>query len=87
MDTKFILGTGCIVEEFFSQCKNILTERRAGLTPYMFQCLAFLKTNKELWGLADVAEAIKIERNKKVNAREQEDYENYKEAVETNEEM
>ena len=63
-----------------------MTERRAGLTPYMFQCLAFLKTNKELWGL-DVAEAIKMERNKKVNAREQEDYENYKEAVETNEEM
>ena len=46
-----------------------------------------LKTNKELWGLAEVAEAIKMERNKKVNAREQEDYENYKEAVESNEEM
>ena len=34
-----------------------------------------------------MAEAIKIERNKKVNAREQEDYENYKEAGESNEEM
>ena len=45
LDTKFILGTGCIVEAFFSQCKNILTERRAGLTPYMFQCLALLMTN------------------------------------------
>ena len=34
-----------------------------------------------------MAEAIKMERNKKVNAGEQEDYENHKEAVESNKEM
>ena len=86
VDASFILGSSCIVETFFSMCKNILTEKRAGLSPYMFQCLAFLKVNKEMWGLADVAEVIKMAKDKKKNEREEEDYEKNKEAVDNNKE-
>ena len=60
MDARFILGTSVVVKRFFSLCRNILTDKRASLTPKMFECLAFLKVNKELWELEDTARAIKM---------------------------
>ena len=33
LDASFVLGTSVIVERFFSQCKLVLSDRRASLTP------------------------------------------------------
>ena len=48
IDASFILGTSVVVERFFSECKHILTDHRASLTPFMFECLSLLKVNREL---------------------------------------
>ena len=77
MDASFILGTTCIVERFFSTCKYVLTDNRASMTPWMFETIVFLKTNGELWGILDMAEAIMKTKNKKGLAQDQADYEKH----------
>ena len=63
IDPSFILGTSDIVERFFSLCKYVLTDQRASMTAENFETIVFLKANRDLWGLPEVAEAIKNARN------------------------
>ncbi|GKY98709.1 hypothetical protein MPSEU_000827200 [Mayamaea pseudoterrestris] len=59
MDCRFILGTNNTVEQCFSHAKQILSVERAGMTPYSFEVLLFLKLHSNLWGLREVAAAIR----------------------------
>ena len=81
MDASFVLGTSVIVERFFSQCKLVLSDRRASLTPWMFECIMFLKVNKDYWGIEDTAIAIKRCEGQQVDAREQRDFNEHPEAA------
>jgi hypothetical protein len=60
IDCRFILGTNNTVERLFSRAKRFLTDARAGMTPYMFEVIMFLKMNEDLWGILEVAQAIKM---------------------------
>jgi hypothetical protein len=79
IDASFILGTNDIVERFFSTSKNILSEERSKLTPYMFECLVYLKANRHFWGQQEVAEAM---RKQDSNANETADYDEWRELME-----
>ena len=58
IDSSFIIGTTDVVERFFSECKNVLTDKRSGMTPFVFESIMFLKANAALWNAEDVAQAI-----------------------------
>jgi hypothetical protein len=74
IDCDFILGTNNTVERLFSRAKRVLTDARAGMTPYMFEVIMFLKINQDLWGVHDVADAIKmLDSDHTRNDREQRD--------------
>ena len=60
INLDFILGTNDLVERFFSQCKYVISDHRAGLSPYMFECIMFLKANKHMWDLNDVVAAMQM---------------------------
>ena len=80
IDTRFILGTSVIVEQFFSQCKYILTDQRGSMTPFMFECLVLLKSNRKLWNKFEVAQAIRM--GTAVSSKEEaEDYERNASAI------
>ena len=49
IDCRFIFGSAARVEKLFSHCKYIKTETRNRLTPQIFEAIAFLKGNRELW--------------------------------------
>ncbi|CAB9523289.1 Inherit from NOG: AvrBs3 and PthA family of transcription activator-like effector proteins [Seminavis robusta] len=85
INADFILATNDIVERFFSQCKHVLTPIRNRLSPYMFECLMFLKCNDDLWDVHDVSEAIAMEKKGKRNLREQKDYLEFRGQVDSGE--
>ena len=83
---KKLTGTSNDVERLFSKAKLVLTDRRAGMTPYMFEILLFLTLNSDYWGVSDVAIARKNsgkdddshdERLASHNQRDEEDELNY----------
>ena len=49
-----------------SLCKLTLQDKRVPLTPWMFECIVFLKANQELWRNADIVVAIKMVEGTKV---------------------
>eukprot|EP00171_Calliarthron_tuberculosum_P002931 IDg2931t1 len=55
----FILGSAAEVEGLWSVCNYVLTNHRKSMTPLLFECLIFLKTNKEFWDLNLVTEAMR----------------------------
>ena len=81
IDAGFVLGTSCVVERFFSMCKLTLQDKRASLTPWMFECIVFLQANKELWGMADTVVAAKMAEGENIDPREAADYEANKELL------
>ena len=85
-DASFVLGTSVIVERFFSLCKLVLNDRRASLTPWMFECIMFLKVSKDYWTIEDTAMALKRYERKEIDGREQRDFGGHQEAA-LNEEM
>ena len=82
-DASFILGTNDKVEQFFSQCKSILSDTRASMTPLMFECIVFLKINKGLWTSADV---VKAEAWRKETDKEERDFQKHRKQLEEAEE-
>jgi hypothetical protein len=79
IDVSFVLGTNDIVERFFSTSKSILSDERSSLSPYMFECLVYLKANRKYWGQFDVALAMKKQTSTKA---EEEDYDEWRELME-----
>ncbi len=55
------------------------------LTPYMFECLCFLKVNNEMWGGQEVKAAMEAAKTNMKNKREQADYEAHQEDAESSE--
>ena len=71
IDSSFIIGTTDVVERFFSECKNVLTDKRYRMTPFVFESIMFLKANAALWNAEDVAQAILMQKD---DTREAADY-------------
>ena len=59
----FILGSVAEVERLWSICDNVLNDHRNRMSPLLFECIVFLKINKRFWGVAQVAEAMKMHRD------------------------
>ena len=69
------------MERLFSRAKHIYTDFRGGISPYMFECIMFLKMNQDLWGPEEVFKAmrnvdvhnLRDEREKKNDIEEEND--------------
>ena len=57
IESDFVMGSAAVVEQLWSKADCIYTKRRAGLSPLVFEMIMFLKENRDLWNLFDVAEA------------------------------
>lgn len=57
---KFILGSAAEVERLWSRAKHVYTDSRSCLYPITFEAILFLKTNHDLWDIADVREAMEM---------------------------
>lgn len=55
VDTTFIPPTSNVVERLFSGARLILTDYRKSMTPYTFECVMFLKMNRDLWDISLIA--------------------------------
>jgi len=51
IDLTWIPPTSNIVERLFSAARLVLTDYRKSMDDYSFECLMFLKTNKNFWDL------------------------------------
>jgi HD-GYP domain-containing protein (c-di-GMP phosphodiesterase class II) len=60
IDCTFIHGTSCGVETLFSTARRVLTDYRKSMSPYMFECLMFLKYNRRYWTAVTFARARAI---------------------------
>jgi hypothetical protein len=59
MDVSFIPPTSNVVERMFSQAQSILTPHRKRLLPKNVEAILFLKTNRPLWDVSVVSEALR----------------------------
>jgi len=55
---KFILGRAAEVECIWSICDNVLKDQRKGMTPQLFEALAFLRCDKRFWNQMLVSQAM-----------------------------
>lgn len=55
VDTTLIPPTSNVVERLFSGARLILTDYRKSMSPYTFECLMFLKINRDLWDISLIA--------------------------------
>ena len=56
---KAVPGSAAAVEQLWSQASDVLTKKRSTMSSPIFECIMYLKYNRDLWGLADVVEANK----------------------------
>ena len=52
-----VMGTAATVEQVWSQADEVLTKRRSNMSPLLFECILYLKFNRDLWDMDDIAEA------------------------------
>jgi len=55
----YILKSAAEAEKVWSNADVLLTKRRLGMSPQLFEVILYLKYNKELWDLKDVMAANK----------------------------
>ena len=58
INLDFILGSAAEVERLWSISSYILLKHHLSKSPVMFEALAYLKVNKELWNKTDVIETM-----------------------------
>ena len=58
INLDFIMGSAAEVERLLSVSSYILLKHRLRMSPVMFEALAYLKANKDLWNEADVIETM-----------------------------
>ena len=58
MDMSYIPATSNVVDRFFSQCKNVLTDKRQSMYPINFEAVMFLKMNRHLWDIRLLSKVI-----------------------------
>ena len=68
---NFIMGSAAVVEQLWSKSDCVYTKRRAGLSPLVFEMIMFLKENRDLWSVYDVAEANDRRKTKNRKSRAQ----------------
>lgn len=59
LDCSFLTATSNTVERLFSACRHVLTDCRKKMSPILFEAIMFLRVNRRLWDMKDVAKAIK----------------------------
>ncbi len=64
-------GVAVEVERLCSMADGINTKRRARMSPLVFECIMYLKFNRDLWDLATVVKANKRRKNEVKEAREE----------------
>ena len=69
VNLKFILASAAEVERIWSMAKYILVQQRKGMSPKLFECLIFLKYNRQFWNKRKVAEAYRKAKDKKSSDR------------------
>ena len=52
-----LLGSATEVERVWSLAGKVLTKDRSNTSPLLFECIMYLKYNRDLWGLEYVVEA------------------------------
>ena len=58
IDLSFIPPTSNIVERLFSAARLVLTDYRKSMSPYTFECVMFLKINRDLWDASLVSNIV-----------------------------
>ena len=58
IDLGHIPPTSNIVERIFSTARLILTDYRKSMSPYTFECVMFLKFNREYWDCCSVSKLV-----------------------------
>lgn len=53
-----------MVERLWSIAKLVMTDRRRGLSPIVFEAILFLNQNADLWGIEDIVKAIEMNKRK-----------------------
>ena len=54
----FVPPTSNVVERLFSNARLALTDYRKSMSPYTFECVMFLKINRDYWDLDLVAKIV-----------------------------
>ena len=66
-------GSAAVVESLWSMYDAFNSKRRRGMSPITVEMILFLKKNKDLWGIEDVARAnqnrLKDNRNERVHKK------------------
>ncbi|KAF1786995.1 hypothetical protein JG687_00017023 [Phytophthora cactorum] len=58
MDTVFLEPTSNSVERLFSTAKRLFSGKRKRLLPKKLEQLLFLRVNRDLWGLGELAKVV-----------------------------
>ena len=58
INLDFIVGSAAVVESMWSEADVILIKRRRCMSPYVFEAILFLKSNRELWDIISVQKAM-----------------------------
>ena len=69
VNLKFILASAAEVERIWSMAKYILVQQRKGMSPKLFECLLFLKYNRQFWNKRKVIDAYRMAKDKKSTDR------------------
>ncbi len=54
---KFVTGSAAVVESLWSMYDVFNTKRRRGMSPITVKMILYLRKNKDLWGVNDIAKA------------------------------
>jgi hypothetical protein len=73
INCNFIIGSAAVVESLWSMYDALNSKRRCGMSPITVEMILFLKKNKDLWGVEDVARAnqsrLKADKSEKVERK------------------
>ena len=57
INCKFVTRSAAVVESLWSMYDAFNTKRRRGMSPITVEMILYLKKNKDLWGVKDIAKA------------------------------
>jgi hypothetical protein len=73
IDCNFITGSVAVVESLWSMYDAFNSKRRRGMSPITVEMVLFLKKNRDLWGIDDIARAnqsrLKADRSDRVEKK------------------
>ncbi len=73
INCNFIIGSAAVVESIWSMYDAFNSKRHHGMSPITVEMILFLKKNKDLWGIEDVARAnqsrLKADKSERVEGK------------------